>query len=452
MNVWRKIVIFILLSLNLYAFFLHSREAVFLILITSVLLYATELIPPIYTSFLLLFLLFIHVPVEMQDRILAGFQSQILFFLIGVIGIGIAVANSGIGKGFMYLLDRVMTKLMLPFSLMLTITLIPLSLFLPSSITRNAMLHPLLKTFIKARGLEKEEKRIGLTLGMLNPLVSSALLTGGLSSILTASLLGGITWWSWFLMMAIPYYTVLFVGLGYILIRYPLKQTYTESMDVRQIERLAPPEFSRDDWKMIGILLFVVGFWMSDSVHQFPPVVGALLGAVLLFIFTPNLNWEDIKQSNAFENLIIIGSMLSLIEVVSDYGVFTDLSQLITHVFSDQWSYIMIVVIVIIFTMIFNIFIPSIVVCISILVPLFSEVAESVGLNPILIALLVALTVDGVKFYPAQSTPILMVYDKNEFTVRDIAQMGVAMFFLLIVVVFVIILPYWRLIGLQLFL
>lgn len=446
MGVWRKIIIVILIILNIYAFFLESQEAAVIILLTSVLLYATEIIRPVYTSFLLLFLLFLHIPFEMHDNLLHGFQSQILFFLIAVIGIGIAIANSGIGKGFIYFLGRVINKSSLPIPLLLIVTLIPLSLFLPSSITRNAMLYPLLKNFIAAKGLEVEEKRISLTLGVLNPLVSSALLTGGLTSILTASLLGGITWWTWFAMMAVPYYTVLIVGLVYVLVRYPLKETATQL----PLEKERVPVFSKNDWIIVSILLVVVGFWITDSIHQFPPVVPALLGVVLLFIFTDSLTWEDLKNSSAFENLIIIGSLLSLIEIVHSYGVFTYLSDFITSLFSDQWHYIFIVLVIIIFTMLFNIFIPSIVVCISILIPLFIEVAASIGLNPMLISLLIALTVDGIKFYPTQSTPILMVYDKKGFTITDIFQMGVAMFFLMIVVVFTIILPYWRLLGLHL--
>ncbi|WP_165820808.1 hypothetical protein [Pueribacillus theae] len=47
-------------------------------------------------------------------------------------------------------------------------------------------------------------------------------------------------------------------------------------------------------------------------------------------------------------------------------------------------------------------------------------------------------------FYPAQSTPLLMVYDGKSFTVRDVAQMGFVMTFLLIATLITSILPYWN--------
>ena len=51
-----------------------------------------------------------------------------------------------------------------------------------------------------------------LALGMLNPLASSALLTGGIASIAAATLLGGFSWLGWFALMAVPYYALIFLG------------------------------------------------------------------------------------------------------------------------------------------------------------------------------------------------------------------------------------------------
>ena len=51
-----------------------------------------------------------------------------------------------------------------------------------------------------------------LALGMLNPLASSALLTGGITSITAATLIGGFSWLGWFALMAVPYYALLCCG------------------------------------------------------------------------------------------------------------------------------------------------------------------------------------------------------------------------------------------------
>ena len=41
-------------------------------------------------------------------------------------------------------------------------------------------------------------RAVMLALGILNPLASSALLTGGITSITAATLIGGFSWLGWF--------------------------------------------------------------------------------------------------------------------------------------------------------------------------------------------------------------------------------------------------------------
>jgi solute carrier family 13 (sodium-dependent dicarboxylate transporter), member 2/3/5 len=76
-----------------------------------------------------------------------------------------------------------------------------LALLVPSAITRNAILIPAYRDALESMGLQNNT-RVGralmLALGMLNPLASSALLTGGIGSIAAATLLGGFSWLRWF--------------------------------------------------------------------------------------------------------------------------------------------------------------------------------------------------------------------------------------------------------------
>jgi solute carrier family 13 (sodium-dependent dicarboxylate transporter), member 2/3/5 len=89
----------------------------------------------------------------------------------------------------------------------------PLALLLPSAITRNAILVPAYRDALAAMGAGPRAGRaVMLALAILNTLASSALLTGGVSSMTTATLLGGFTWASWFALMALPYYSLIALG------------------------------------------------------------------------------------------------------------------------------------------------------------------------------------------------------------------------------------------------
>src|SRR5207247_637582 len=100
-------------------------------------------------------------------------------------------------------------------SAQLPVSLPAMAVFLPSAITRNAILIPAYRESLDAMGLRPTDGRaraVMLTLGVLNPLASSALLTGGIASMTAASLLGGFSWLRWFVLMAVPYYALLTLG------------------------------------------------------------------------------------------------------------------------------------------------------------------------------------------------------------------------------------------------
>ena len=49
-------------------------------------------------------------------------------------------------------------------------------------------------------------------MGALNRLASTALLAGGITPVVASSLLGEFSWTRWFVLMALPFYTILIVG------------------------------------------------------------------------------------------------------------------------------------------------------------------------------------------------------------------------------------------------
>ena len=92
-----------------------------------------------------------------------------------------------------------------------------LAVFVPSAITRNALLIPAFRASLATLGLSAADgpaRALMLALGVLNPLASSMLLTGGLVSMTAAALLGGFSWLRWFMLIALPYCVLLLSGHG----------------------------------------------------------------------------------------------------------------------------------------------------------------------------------------------------------------------------------------------
>lgn len=290
----KRLILAVVVALNVYAFTVPTPIAVTITAVSSVILFSSEAIAPVPASFLLLIFLSLHTPAADQGTVFSGFHSSILFFVVAVTGVGLAVAKSGLGKWFILKLGHAMDRSKFSLPTLLCFSFFPLSFILPSSITRNAMLKPLVSDFLESREAQGEAKRVGLTLGVLNALASSALLTGGLAPMVSASMLGGFSWGRWFMMMALPYYLLMFAGLAYLLLRYPLKRGAVDKMELSTLA------LTRHDGYILAVLLLMVGLWVTDVWHGLPTVVPALMGLFLLLVGNC-ITWRDIKETQFYK-------------------------------------------------------------------------------------------------------------------------------------------------------
>ncbi|HEY4746903.1 MAG TPA: SLC13 family permease, partial [Steroidobacteraceae bacterium] len=180
--------------------------------LAGTILWISEAVPLGVTALLVIVLLAINPGMRLPDA-LAGFTSEVTFFLIGVAAIGTAVEASGLAQRAARFLALSARGNPTRLYAQMVVSLPALAFLVPSAITRNAILIPAYREALDSMGVAKSG-RIGralmLALGMLNPLASSALLTGGIASIAAATLLGGFSWLRWFALMAVPYYALIF--------------------------------------------------------------------------------------------------------------------------------------------------------------------------------------------------------------------------------------------------
>ena len=441
--------IFVLLALgvvNMYAALTLSVGTSLVVLaVSSVVLYSTDFLHPVASSFLVLIMLSLHLPPGEQSLVFSGFQSPLLYFLVAVTGVGMAVSQSGLGRVFVQWLQKSMTRSRFPLPAILSLSFLPLSLILPSSVTRNAMLKPLIGEVVCAQKGRVEATRVGLTLGIINALASSALLTGGLAPMVSASILGGFSWSRWFVMMAFPYYSLMLVALGYLLLRYRVPPTTTAAESTS-----ASPQYvlRRKDWYILAVLMLMVGLWLTDRWHSLPTVVPAMLGFFLLLLGR-HIEWKDIRQTGTWDTVMILGTLLSVVDAMRRCGILDLLTERLSDMIPALWPASLMILSIVLATVLINLLIPSITICLALLLPLFTHLAAGLGLNPILVGLAVTMTVDTVKFYPAQSMPLLMVADTGYFDRKDVFTMGFAMLAGLLIMLFAVYIPYWNLVGVR---
>jgi solute carrier family 13 (sodium-dependent dicarboxylate transporter), member 2/3/5 len=224
LGTWRAI-LWIMVALTIYisarllpspAGLSDAAQAVLGVVLAGIVLWVSEAAPLGFTALFVLVLLgTIRSGGEWVN--FAGFASPVIFFLIGAVALGTAIETTGLAGRIAKLLVRSAGGSPRRLYIQMLVSLPGLAFLMPSAITRNAVLIPAYRDTLTAMGISQSGRTgraLMLALGILNPLASSAFLTGGITSMTASALIGDLSWFRWFALMAVPYYILILLGRG----------------------------------------------------------------------------------------------------------------------------------------------------------------------------------------------------------------------------------------------
>jgi citrate:succinate antiporter len=327
------------------------------------------------------------------------------------------------------------------------------AVLVPSAITRNAILIPAYEEALDRMGIGKTDRSgrmLMLALGVLNPLASSALLTGGLASITAASLLGGFSWLRWFALMAVPYYALLFGGA--LLLRCVVGPFEPAQRASTPPPAAAPAQpCTAIEIKTLAVLAGTLALWLTDRFHHLSPAIPALIGAaVLLLPKIGVLSWKTFEAKLSWGIILSIGAALSLAAAMTKTGAAAFVSQsVVSHLAGLADRPTLLVIGLILAVALIHLAITNLAACIALLIPVAATIAERAALNPIVCGLIVTIVVDAVILYPIQTATNLLAYETGYYGAADVRRLGIGMLVLTMVVILLTI-PYWGLLGLPL--
>jgi anion transporter len=438
---------------------LNARsQAVLGVVLAGAILWMSEAVPLGLTAVVVLALLGLT-PYSPPSTAFAGFASPTVFFLFGALALGQAVERTGLAARAARLLlrgargssGRLYWQMLLGFP--------PLAFLIPSAITRNALLVPAYETSLREMGQRQGSRAARATmqaLGVLNPLASTAFLTGGTTAMATATLIGGFTWFRWFALLAVPYYLLLFGG-GFLLWTILGRDSATQpapAPDPAPAPSLddAPGPLSSAERRTLAVLGLTAALWLSDAWHHLSPAIPALIGASLLL--APGigvLSWKEFESRVSWSMLLTVGASLSLAAAMTESGAAAWLGRGVVGVLAVVGQQPLVVVgTLILLTAAVHLAITNLAACVALLVPIAVGIGANAGVNPIVCALAVMITIDAVILYPVQTASNLIAYEAGAFDATDVRRLGLAMLLLVLLVVLGIAVPYWGMVGLTL--
>ena len=380
---------------------------------------------------------------------LAGFANPVPYFLIGVLAMGAAVAKSGLAERLARrILDHARGRGVRVY-LQLVIAMPVMTFILPSATTRSGILvHIYEEVFALAKVTPGAPivKAVMLALSSINRLASTALLTGGITPVMSAALIGGgISWTRWLALMAVPYYAILVLGgtLTWLLYRRGFARSLPE-LELERRKRLTSRE-----WRTLAIVLGASTLWLTDAVHHLDPALPAMLA--LAALLTPGvgpLEWRDLDRNVGWNNFFVVGASISLAQALADTGAAQWLARgLLIRVPGLGGHPIESIVVLMLGATALRAVIPNISGFLALAIPIAMSIGRQAGVNPLVCALVVMMTGDAVLYYPVQSTSALVIYERGHVTAGDILKFGLWMMLVAYITILFVAIPYWTVMG-----
>ena len=408
-------------------------------------LWGTETLPAGVTGVVVVIALVILRAVPGMREALVGFADPVAYFLIGVLTIGLAVSHSGLAERVARAFLRGSRGRPRALYVQLLATFPLLTLLLPSATTRTGILVHVYDQALELSGVAPGApiaRAVMMALNSINRLASTVLLTGGITPIVAAGLIGGISWTRWFTLMSVPYGVLLLAGALLIYLRY--RRGFEANLPVTPAPTWEP--LSASEWRTVIITAAAALLWLTDT---FPPALPAMLAWVCLL--APGLgvlSWSDFERGVGWANFFVIASSLSLAHALVRSGASGWLAGLIVHAAPSAGRRpVMVIAILLVGAAIVRLVVPNITGFLATTIPVAMSVGSATGLNPLVCGLVVTIAGDAVLYYPAQSASSLVVYQRGHLSAPEIFRFGVWMTVLAAVVVLTVALPYWSAIG-----
>jgi anion transporter len=426
----------------------EAGKRVIAVAVLAIGLWCTEALPAGVTSLVLILALVLSGAVPGFREALAGFSDPVAYFLLGVLTIGLAVSRSGLAERVarLFLARSRGSSLSLYVQLLLAFPL--LTLMLPSATTRTGIL---VHVYEQALDLARVPRRaplasaVMMALNSINRLASTVLLTGGITPVVSAALIGGIGWSQWLMLMSVPYLALLVIGS--ISIFWIYRDGFSDALPELAAE--APKPLSGPEWRTIFITLGASALWLTDALHHWHPAVPALIAWTLLLAPRVGvLTWGEFERDIGWTNFFVLASSLSLAKALIASGASAWIAGFVVDLVpAFRESPVLVVATLLVASVPVRLLIPNITGFLATTIPIAMSIGATTGVNPMICGLAVMIAGDAVLYYPAQSASSLAVYERGYLSAPEIFRFGVWMTLIAFAVVLAIALPYWAAVG-----
>ena len=415
----------------------------------AVLLWATEALPIAVAGIGGIVLLVLTGAVPDIEAGVYGFSQPVVYFLVGILTLGLAVQQSGLAERMATFLIRGAVGSPRWLYVQMLFSFAALTFALPSASTRGAIMVHVYEQVLSHWDIPQEHalhKAVMMAMGSLNRLGSTALLAGGITPVVASGLLGDFSWTQWFLLMSIPFYANLVIGGALLYFFYRSGFRLGESVAGGKLD---PGPVKPVEIRAGAIALLTALLWFTDFAHGLHPAVPALIAMGL--ILTPGigiLSWQEFERNLGWSNFFVIATSLSLAQALVTSGAAAWFSDtLVGGVVGLQDQPMMLLFALCLCFALVRMLVPNIAGYLALVIPVAMAAGTALGLNPLVCGMAAVVVGDSVVYYPAGGTSGIFIFQRAQISAPEVFRFGLAMTVVAIAVLFLLVLPYWGLVG-----
>ena len=392
------------------------------------------------------------------DVAFACFSTSTWWMIVGALGLGVAVAESGLLRRVALLILRVLPPTFIGQTAGLALAGIPLGPALPTVTGKTALAAPFVLGLSEAMGLEERSAHsTGLFMSMfvgfavLGPLFLTGTVTNLLVlSLLPASVRSGITWFSWFLTYLPTMLIILVLSWLSILWVCRPKRVTMLSHEYLNEELATLGPMGREERITVITLAATILMWITGQWHGID-LASVAMAAVAFLGASGVIDRDSFQSKVSWTGLIFIGFTLNLTRVLPYVGLDTWLGPRVLPLFRPVIDRpVLFFPLLMLTVFLVRQFLISDFAVITIMVLILAPIAGAAGINPWTIGLATHLVVQSIWILPFQNDAYLVsnqasfwrLTDQRRAALLSVTTVAASM------VAVVASLPWWRHLGL----
>ncbi len=352
-----------------------------------------------------------------------NFANPIIFLFLGGFALASALHKQRLDERIAGLVIRLARGKMLLASVLLFFTAAFVSMWISNTAT-TAMMLPLALGMLSR--LPYEQNRNTYWFVLLGVAYSANI--GGIGTLVgsppnaIAAAAVGISFAEW-MKVGIPAVLLMFpamLALLWLVFRPDLSRTFEMSDNAKPM--------GTEQWLTLGVFLVTVGLWLfSKPVSQFMGISKSFdsivaLFAIVLLCALKLVNWKDIEQSADWGVLLLFGGGLTLSAVLKATGSSVFLAESISGFLAGAPLIIFMLVITAFVVMLTEI--ASNTASSALLVPIFVSIAQAMGLSPVVLAAVIAISASCAFMLPVATPPNAIVFGSGYVPQRQMMRAG----------------------------